>query len=209
MFDEIGIVINNNQTHYTAHFRGTKDEICHYIEDIHIPITVFWRYSNPDTTYLNGSLTIDSILLIDPFTGLPLIDAVQTRPPQFNHPSSFNIQDQPVFDFYLQYDGLMFPTEHDSWEYQNGPDKDSQRSFFSDTFSATKILRIDYLSARGCSSGNSGGLAYNVAYGYLPSIEFSFCPVLRDRYGRYYNHCTTYQDYSTASFSFVPERIND
>ena len=141
MFHDIGIVINNNQTHYTALFRGTKDEICHYIEAIQIPITVFWRYSNPDTTNYLGSRTISSIYLAYPFTGLPLISAVQTRPPEINSTPVFNIQDQPVFEFWST-PCFILPYEHDSWEYQNGPDKDSQRSFFSDTFSATKILQL-------------------------------------------------------------------
>ena len=208
MFDEYGIVIYYNQTHYTAHFRGSKDEICHYIEDIHIPITVFWRYSNPDTTNNPGSKTIDDIVLVDPFTGLPLIEAVQTRHPPYSTPE-FNYQYLPVFDFTNTYTGYISSNEHDTWEYSNGPDKVSQRSLFSDTFSATKILRIDHLAGGSCSSSNPGGLAYNVAYGILPSIEFSFCPVLYITGVGYYNHCRTYQDYSTASFSFVPERIND
>ena len=112
-----------------------------------------------------------------------------------------------MFDFTTSVNSIN-PNEHDTWEYQNGPDKDSQRSYFYDTYSATKILLIDSLPGGACVPYNDG-LAYNVAYGILPSIEFSFCPVLRDLYGRYYNHCRTYQDYSTASFSFVPERIND
>jgi hypothetical protein len=208
VFHEIGIVINNNQTHYTAHFRGTKDEICHYIEDIQIPITVFWRYSNPDSTY-NPELEVSYIVLVDPLTGLPVSEAVQTHKPPY-YSTEYNISSMRVFEFNstnTRY--YMYPDDHDTWKYQNGPDKYSQRGFFTDTYSATKIFTIDNVPGSKCDDYDPEGLAYNVAYGILPSIEFSFCPVLRDKSGTPYNHCWTYQDYSTASFSFVPERIND
>ena len=110
----------------------------------------------------------------------------------------------------------MEPDDHDTWSLENGPDHSSQHSRFDDTYSATKIYRFDPIKISQSATCDEfyviprpRGLPYNVAMGILPSIEFSFCPVLRTTTNTYINHCRNYQDYSTASFSYVPERIND
>jgi hypothetical protein len=208
-FDLIGIVINNNQTNYKIHFRGTKQEICENIDYIQIPITVFWRFAD-SKPYSVGS--VSEIYLVDPFTGLELEDAVQTYHPL--NPSrtySYNINTLQVFD-YLDYRfSQIDPLEHHTWLYTNGDQsKSDPQSIFADTYSATKILRFKS-NVYGCyerRDQDNQGIAYNVAEGILPSIEFSLCPVLNTRYGEF-NQCHYGLDYSTASFSYIPERIPD
>lgn len=158
---------------------------------------------------------VEKIYLVDPFTGMPLNYSLQTYPfhDQTIHNPNYNLTN-PVFHYIDSNDFYMYPDDHDTWKYVNGV-PDSHHSLFDDTFSATKIYRIDPINADEdpyCDFfyAQSSGLPYNVAMGVLPSIEFSFCPVLQlSRSNRTVNHCKGNQDYDIASFSFVPERIND
>ena len=75
---------------------------------------------------------VTDIALVDPFTGLELSDALQ-------------IAYTPYFDTQKVFDSNTFiytRSDHDTWKFGNGPDKINQRSFFEDTFSATKILSL-------------------------------------------------------------------
>ena len=206
-FEEIGIVINNNQTHYTAHFRGTIDETCSYLSRMIIPITVFWRYHDYDAS-IRDKGPVSEIILVDPFTGLELTDALQiTYTPYY--------ESQKVFDSNTR---INPRSDFDTWNWGNGPDRINSRSLFEDTFSATKILSLKswdnlapYCAKWATSPGISGIIAADTHWGPLPSIEFSFCPVLRTQkvqYGVFHN-CLRGGDYSTATFSFVPDIIPD
>lgn len=172
-----------------------------------IPITVFWRYHDYDAS-IRDKGPVSEIILVDPFTGLELTDALQiTYTPYY--------ESQKVFDSNTR---INPRSDFDTWNWGNGPDRINSRSLFEDTFSATKILSLKswdnlapYCAKWATSPGVSGIIAADTHWGPLPSIEFSFCPVLRTQkvqYGVFHN-CLRGGDYSTATFSFVPDIIPD
>ena len=115
--------------------------------------------------------------------------------------------EEPIFDH-----TRMIPADHDTWLIPN----DHASYLFphlllKDTYSATTILLFKRIRYHDCQEiYHPYGLAYNISVGILPSLEFSFCPVLHTRSSlSRFEKCDTGQNYSTASFSYVPERIND